>query len=113
MMNESEITEVYSAADESEAYFVKNLLEDAGIASQVVNDLLVLPPGETMAPRVWVRHADAPRAGKIIHHWQNEHEKRRDEARVKAARWKCPKCAEEIPADFEICWNCSYPRNPV
>lgn len=108
-MSEAEIVEVYLAADDSEAYFVKNLLEDAGIKAQVVNDMLVLPPGETMSPRVWVSHADEARAREIILKWEDERDEQHTEP--EKAPWKCPACGEDVEADFEVCWNCERPRD--
>lgn len=111
-MHESEIVEVYSAADESEAYVVKNLLEDAGIKSQVVNDGLIMgawsTTSATFAPRVWVMHDDEPRAREIIENWKDEQQA--GPPPVQAAPWKCPNCGEEVQADFEMCWNCQHVR---
>ena len=25
---------------------------------------------------------------------------------VPAADWLCPKCGEEVPGNFELCWQC-------
>jgi hypothetical protein len=29
---------------------------------------------------------------------------------VVAADWRCPKCGETVPANFDTCWNCSCSR---
>ena len=26
------------------------------------------------------------------------------------ADWRCPKCGESVPGNFDICWNCSTKR---
>ncbi|MET0398172.1 MAG: hypothetical protein ABW277_15330 [Longimicrobiaceae bacterium] len=26
------------------------------------------------------------------------------------AEWDCASCGEAVPANFEVCWNCSAPR---
>src|SRR5205085_2222553 len=107
-MTKSEITEVYSAADDAEAYFVKNLLEDAGIKAQVVNDQSWVAPGagDSMAPRIWVSQADERRARELVLRWEDEHTPAADEdewkddwedeeeegnkSGLKVAAWKCP-----------------------
>src|SRR6185295_233419 len=27
-----------------------------------------------------------------------------------ASMWQCPQCSETVDDDFEVCWNCSVPR---
>jgi hypothetical protein len=65
------IVEFCSAANAVEAYIIRALLEEAGIQARVVGDLLgnaagMLPLGETLAPRIWVRECDAAYAREII-----------------------------------------------
>jgi hypothetical protein len=31
-------------------------------------------------------------------------------AQAVCADWRCPKCGETIPGNFETCWNCSSDR---
>jgi ssDNA-binding Zn-finger/Zn-ribbon topoisomerase 1 len=31
-------------------------------------------------------------------------------ARAESERWACPKCGEENPGNFEMCWNCQAAR---
>ncbi len=26
--------------------------------------------------------------------------------------WRCPRCGEDVPGHFELCWNCQTPRKP-
>lgn len=26
------------------------------------------------------------------------------------ADWRCPKCGESVPRNFEVCWSCSAPK---
>ena len=28
-------------------------------------------------------------------------------------RWKCLTCGEEVPEQFDACWNCETPRGPI
>lgn len=72
-MTADRIVEVYSAGNIVEAQSLAEVLEEAGVAAQVVGDMLGnaagwLPQTET-APRVWVREADEARAREIIAVW--------------------------------------------
>lgn len=112
---EEDIVEVYSAADITEAYFLRDVLGDAGIATRVVGDTLtgMLPPGEETAPRLWVFRKDEARAREIVEEFERVHQRPRlDDERnpVSAATWTCPTCGEPVDADFELCWNCQTPR---
>ena len=69
-MADSELREVYSAADTQDAHFIKAALEDAGIDARVVGDHLQNAVGDlpfvAIAPRVWVRSDDFEKARAII-----------------------------------------------
>jgi len=109
---EEDIVEVYSAADITEAYFLRDVLGDAGISTRVVGDSLtgMLPPGEETAPRLWVLRNDEARAREIVAEYERVHQRpHRDDDRP-AETWKCPTCGESVEADFELCWNCQTPR---
>jgi len=32
---------------------------------------------------------------------------------VRAADWQCAKCGETVPANFEMCWNCSASNSGI
>jgi hypothetical protein len=71
------VVEVCSAANIVEANDLYELLDEAGIKSQIVGDSLgaaagCLPLGEATAPRIWVRESDADRARQIIEQWHDE-----------------------------------------
>ncbi len=87
-MGTSEPREVYKAGDAQEAYFVRDALEQAGIETFVVGDILqtalgILPIAE-LEPRVLVHVEDYERARKII----DELEAVQDNARRGGGRWR-------------------------
>lgn len=63
-MHDSELVEIYAAADAAEAHLVRMRLEDEGIAARVVGDALEVGsfPVGNATPRVWVHSADEARA---------------------------------------------------
>jgi len=109
---EEDIVEVYSAADITEAYFLRDVLGDAGISARVVGDSLtgMLPPGEETAPRLWVFRADEARSREIVKEYERVHRQPHLDDDRPAETWKCPTCGELVEADFELCWNCQTPR---
>ena len=76
-MNDSDIVEIYSAANAIEAHTIANALEAAGIKARVVGEYLGmaagdLPLGQPIAPRIWVRKEDEARARELLVRWQSE-----------------------------------------
>ena len=115
-MQDKDIVEVYAAANVSEAYLVRNLLEDHGVQAHVVADALCgaagdLPLGMDICPRIWVTKADCKRAREII--TQQKDDQRSCEAGDVALPWMCPKCGSEVPENFDTCWNCEHSRIPT
>src|SRR5262245_59743421 len=103
-----DVVEVYSAANALEAHFLKNELESAGISAPVVGHVLGaagggLPLGESTSPRIWVQHADEPRARQWIEEWQRHRSGHRGHAENV---WICPRCGKKIDAKLAVCWNC-------
>lgn len=100
------VKEVFATRNPAEAHLVRGLLENAGIAAIVENDVLSQWIGEIvgeMLPRVFVLdESRAAEAAEIIADWQ------RDEPA--AAPWECPKCGEKIDGRFTSCWECGTER---
>lgn len=112
-MDDDAVVEVYNAANAVEAYALKNVLEESGIRTRVVGDMLQtaageLPVGFRASPRIWVTKGDEARAKEILAACEAHH--RGDVAENTVATWKCPNCGEEVETDFELCWNCQRPR---
>lgn len=109
-----DIVDIYSAADLTEAYFLRDMLEQAGIATRVVGDTLtgMLPPGEETAPRLWVFRGDEARARTLLEQFEKQHQRPHPDDDRPAATWQCPTCGEQVDSEFELCWNCQTPRKP-
>lgn len=108
-MPESNVVNVYSAADAQEANFLKFILAEGGIESNVVGDMLrnvagEVPLGWATSPQVWVQNADEDQARVIIEKWKSE----RAESHIQAdaEQWRCPQCDELVPGTFDECWKC-------
>ncbi len=74
-MDDSDIVEIYSAANSIEAYTMANALKAAGIKARVVGDILGtaaggLAIGVPIAPRVWIRREDEARARELLKQWK-------------------------------------------
>jgi hypothetical protein len=76
-MDDSNIVEIYSAANSFEAYAMANALKAAGVKARVVGDVLDaavggLAFGMSNAPRVWVLKEDESRARELLKEWKAE-----------------------------------------
>ncbi len=108
-MEDHDIVELYSAADVSEAYLLKNRLQQEGIEASVVGDTLQfaaggLPLGQTITPRVWVCRTDEPQARLILQEWDEQRETGGIDH--PSDEWTCPQCGEPVEGRFDACWNC-------
>ena len=113
-MDESEIVQVYAAADLSQAHFLRNMLADAGIEARVVGEVastLGLPAGDEAAPCVWVHQRDEQAARKLLVEWEATHARPHPDEDV-ITGWKCSACGEMVDEEFDLCWNCQNPRKP-
>jgi hypothetical protein len=110
-----EPTVIYRAANAQQAYLLKSVLEDQGIAAWVVNDAIQiaggdLPLGWTAAPQVSVGVRDAETARQIAQEFDTRtaHEPTPDDAtEAPAAEWadwpKCPQCGERRAVRCSVC----------
>ena len=98
---------VYTAADPIMAGFIEGVLQNAGIQAHVMQAGLYgaageIPPNECWARVVVVREDEAEQARAVIKEYLEA------ESDPKAREWKCPRCGEQIEAQFTQCWNCGY-----
>jgi hypothetical protein len=108
-MDNTSIVNVHSTVSSSEAYFVRNMLEDADVKAQVVDDTIDTGGARLPLCRVWVAQSDAENARQCIQAWRSEHDKRSGD--VKSEMWSCPNCGEQIEDQFDVCWQCQHARN--
>ena len=90
--------QVHEAENPFQAHFVKGLLEAKGITAEVRNEDMI---GDY--PSVWVTaDTDFELAQELVSalsHSQAIAETQNDS-------WCCPKCREQIEAQFAECWQC-------
>lgn len=96
---------IFQAANLTEAYFVRNLLVDAGIAADVSEENEPLAGTAIDPPAVWVKAADEVQARQIVDQFEQDQEQR-------AARpdWVCPKCKATVIGAFDECDVCGADR---
>ena len=96
---------VYQAENLTDAYFVRNLLVDAGVAAEVSEENEPLAGTAIDPPNVWVKAADETHAREIVAEFEKDQEER-------AARpdWVCPKCGAKVIGAFDECDNCGADR---
>ncbi len=94
---------IFNAANRTEAYLLVDRLAHAGIKAHVFNENMSsivgdVPP-DVALPQVWLDDdGDRERAQAVLRAYQIE--------RNRTGTLICPRCREENPATFELCWNC-------
>ncbi|QKT04893.1 DUF2007 domain-containing protein [Ectothiorhodospiraceae bacterium 2226] len=101
---------VYRAANLQEAYLILHRLQHAGIPARIFNEHLAGGLGDLpfthVYPEIWVEDArDAERALSAVREYEAA-------ARAAADTLNCPRCGEENPRTFELCWQCAAPLEP-
>ena len=94
---------VFTAASLPEAQLLSDWLADRGVRTRIFNSNAASIAGElpidASLPQLWVeRPGDAQRARELIEGYFR--------ARVTGPPVHCPKCGEDNPASFELCWAC-------
>ena len=99
--------EVYCNPDSARVGYYKSVLDEAGILNLIRNDNVVeyggSAGGECLPALCVVRDEDYEEAMKIlgaIHY----------AAPSNLSAWRCAKCNEEVPGNFDSCWNCGGER---
>jgi hypothetical protein len=99
--------ELYQAADRVEAQMLKDHLNQEGIETVIIGELLSGAVGELPAnifPTLWVvNDGDLERGKRLTELFF-------DSPPVGGEAWRCQVCGEGIDAGFEICWNCGSPH---
>lgn len=100
---------VYTAADPIMAGFIEGVLQNAGIQAHVLQAGLygaagAIPPNECWARVVVVHPEQEQQARAVIKEYLEA------EADPGVLAWKCPRCGEQIEAQFTQCWSCGYER---
>lgn len=99
--------EVFVHRDYTRVGLRQSILDAAGIPNfirnQYTNNLMTGIPSWLFFPVLCVvDDDDYPRAIQIL--------AAQDDAPTVQADWHCPKCGEEVPGNFEVCWQCNTSR---
>ena len=98
---------VYTAESVVQVTHVKNMLEAAGVRSELRNHGLTGGVGEIPFletwPELWTAALDAPRARELIE------EALHGDASGETP-WTCAGCGERIEGQFVVCWQCGRER---
>ena len=96
---------IYKAANSREAHFIKGLLKQYSIESELLGENLSIGVGElpvdVLQVDILVPKDQIKKSKNIISDYENNLSL--DESKE---NWKCPSCKEINPPSFEICWNC-------
>ncbi len=103
----SDLIKVYTADNVLEVGLMRSLLELNGIASELRNhhtsSLLGEVPYTSTWPELWTDLDSADLAKKLISEAQNRE--------VSGEDWSCSSCDEQIPSNFDLCWQCGSIRS--
>jgi hypothetical protein len=95
---------IFTAGNLPEAYLVRDLLRQAGVAVHVFNEHAMAAlgevPGPAACPQIWIAQLHQEQHARAV---IDAYEANRGTGVAQA----CLSCGESNPAGFEICWNCS------
>ena len=96
---------IYKAANSCEAHFIKGLLKQYKIESELLGENLFIGVGElpvdVLQIDILVPKDQIKKSKNIISNYENNLSL--DESKED---WVCCYCEEINPLSFEICWNC-------
>ncbi len=98
---------VYIAANLQDAHLLADQLKDAGIACHVFNENMQGGLGELPFTHVWpelwiVDERDEDEALALVRAFERPS--------PEGPPWTCPRCLEENPHNFAVCWHCGQAR---
>jgi hypothetical protein len=99
---------LYRASDLAEAHLLRDLLEEDGLRSCIVNENLASLAGELpfglIVPEVWITDSrDLFMARAVLKDYLER------KCKPDPGERHCPSCGESSPGNFDLCWSC---RNP-
>jgi Putative prokaryotic signal transducing protein len=106
------VKKVFTARDVAEAHFVRDVLESHGLTVTLCGESLWGTRGEVPFadawPTVWVlddrREAEAR---EVVQQYEAGLATPPADART----WRCPRCGQELEAQFTTCWSCGTERS--
>jgi len=101
---------LYLARDRIEAQILRDILDRHLIDSVVLGDYLAGAAGELPAdiyPTLWViEDRDLGRAQELLARYLTP-----PADAPGRSPWVCLACGETVEGDFDLCWNCSRPKD--
>ena len=100
---------VYTSQDIATVHYLKNMLEDHGIACVIKDENISLVGFSERSPivfwpEIWVTDdSKASEALALI-------EEAIPSVLSSGDSWKCPHCGEQVEGSFTECWNCGKSR---
>lgn len=105
MADPQELVSIYRAGNVTEAYLVKNLLQDEDIDAHVAEEFEPFAGLSFDPPEILIRKEDEARARVIIDAYEDK-----QVARGERPDWKCPKCGATVVGAFDECDVCGTTR---
>jgi hypothetical protein len=97
---------IYTAQNLPEAYLVRDLLTQSGVAALVFNEHAMAAMGELALgaayPQVWIAQEHQEQHARAV---IADFEDRPASMIIK----NCAACGEQNPGEFDLCWNCAAP----
>jgi len=103
---------VYIAQDPSDAHFVAGILQEHGIACEVLGEDLwaargALSVSPDTLPAVWIQNDNRyEQARNLI----RQIEDKTLNTPISNSPWKCPNCGQDLEPQYTDCWNCGTSR---
>ena len=95
---------IHSSMNAIEVHNLKNVLEGQGIDCEVLGEFRHSVMGEVPLTdafvELWIVDDAQEAAARDLLSGTGE----------TASPWRCPKCAEAVDGEFDMCWNCQTPR---
>jgi hypothetical protein len=100
------VTKVFVAQHPTEAHFLKGILENSGIPSEIRGEALFSARGEVpmmeALPEIWVVNDEqAAEAIEVLRTQSSQSEEGSGQS------WLCPNCGETVEPQFTACWKCN------
>src|SRR5438105_858519 len=100
---ERSIMKLLFTSNTNDVAFLKTMLDEAGIESEITNDSLPYA-GAAFFPRLWIANDnDFARASEI-------RDRFRAPQTAASGPWVCPVCGETLEGQFSSCWKCDSTR---
>lgn len=100
--------EVFNHQEFERVGLCQSILEEAGIPTfirnETSNNLIIGLPSPLFVPTLFVvEDGDYEEAMRILNAIT-------DTPPSQASEWVCPKCGEQVPGNFDTCWQCGRVR---